>query len=63
MPFNHVLRKCTGDNKISKSHGKFNHLIYINDKKLFAKVKTTRDSDLKRMYKQDIAMEFGIETI
>ena len=38
MPLNHILRKCTGGYKLTKSQEKINHLMYI-DKKLFAKSK------------------------
>ena len=39
MPLNHIIRKCTAGYKISKSQEKINHLIYIDDIKLFAKKK------------------------
>ena len=31
MPLNHILRKCTGGYKLSKSQEKNDHLIYMND--------------------------------
>ena len=34
---NHILRKCTGGYKLSKSQEKLNHQIYMDDIKLFAK--------------------------
>ena len=37
MPLNHILRKCTAEYKLSRSQEKINHLIYIDDIKLFAK--------------------------
>ena len=37
MPLNHILRKCTAGYKLSRSQEKVNHLIYIDDIKLFAK--------------------------
>ena len=36
MPLNNILRKCTAGNKLSKSQ-KINHLMYIDDIKLFAR--------------------------
>ena len=37
MPRNHILRKCTARYKISRSQEKINHLMYIDDIKLFTK--------------------------
>ena len=37
MPLNHILRKCTAGYKLTKSQEKINHLIYMDDIKLFAK--------------------------
>ena len=37
MPLNHILRKCTAGYKLSRSYEKINHLIYMDDIKLFAK--------------------------
>ena len=37
MPLNHILRKCTAGYKLSKSQKKINHLMYMEDIKLFAK--------------------------
>ena len=37
MPLNHILRKCTGGYKLSKSQEKINHLMYMDDIKMFAK--------------------------
>ena len=37
MPLNHMLRKCTSGCKLTKSQEKINHLMYMNDIKLFAK--------------------------
>ena len=39
MPLNHKLRKCSGRYKLSKSQEKINHLKYMDDIKLFAKMK------------------------
>ena len=37
VPLNYILRKCTGECKLYKSQEKINHLMYIDDIKLFAK--------------------------
>ena len=63
MPLNHILRKCTAGYKLSRSQEKVNHLMYMEDIKLFAKY----EKELKtlihtiRISSQDIGMEFGIE--
>ena len=37
MPLNHILRKCTAGYKLSRSQEKINHLMYMDDTKIFAK--------------------------
>ena len=37
MPLNHILRKCSAGFKLSKSQEKINHLMYMDNIKLFAK--------------------------
>ena len=37
MPLDHILRKCTAGYKLSRSLEKVNHLMYMDDIKLFAK--------------------------
>ena len=37
MPLSHILRKCIGGCKLTKSQEKINHLIYMDNIKLFAK--------------------------
>ena len=37
MPFNHFLWIFTAGYKLSKSHEKINHLMYMNDIKLLTK--------------------------
>ena len=62
IPLNHLLRKCTVGYKLSRSQEKINHLIYMDDIKLF-----TKNEELEtlihavRIYSKDIGMEFGIE--
>ena len=36
MPLSYVQRKCTGGYKLHKSQEKINHLMYMDDIKLFA---------------------------
>ena len=36
MPLNHILRKCTDRYKLFKSQEKINHLMYMDNIKLFA---------------------------
>ena len=63
MPLNHILRKCTAGYKLSRSQEKINHLMYMDDIKLFAKNERELESLIHavRIYSQDIGMEFGIE--
>ena len=39
MPLNHILRKCTAGYKLSRTREKINHLMYMDDIKIFAKMK------------------------
>ena len=63
MPLNHKLRKCTAGYKLSRSQEKINHLIYMDDVKLFVKTKKELETLIHpiRIYSQDIGMEFCIE--
>ena len=63
MPLNHILRKYTAGYKLSRSQEKINHLMYIDDIKLFAKNEKGLETLIHtvRIYSQDIGMEFGIE--
>ena len=63
MPLNHILRKCIARYKLSKSPEKINHLMYMDDIKLFAKNEKELETLIKtvRIYSQDIGMEFAIE--
>ena len=63
MPLNHILRKCTAGYKLSRSQQKVNHLMDMDDIKLFAKYEKELET-LKhtiRIYSRDIGMEFGVE--
>ena len=63
MFLNHILRKCTARYKLSRSQEKFNHLMYMDDIKLFAKNEKELETliHIIRIHSQDIGMEFGIE--
>ena len=63
MPQNHIIRKCTAGYKLSRSQEKINHLMYMDDIKLFAKNLKEMETLINtiRIYRQDIGMEFGIE--
>ena len=37
MPLNHVIRKCAAGYKLSRSQEKVNHLMFMDDIKLFSK--------------------------
>ena len=60
---NHILRKCAAGYKLSRSQEKINHLMYMDDIKLFAKNERELETLIHavRIYNQDIRMEFGIE--
>ena len=64
MPLNHILRKCTAGYKLSRSQEKVNHLMYMDDIKLFAKNEKELESLIHtvRIYSRYIGMEFAIET-
>ena len=53
---------CNGY-KLSRSQEKINHLMYMDDIKLFAKSKRELENFIHavRIYSQDIGIEFGIE--
>ena len=63
MPLNHILRKCTAGYKLSRSQEKINHLMYIDDIKLFAINEKELETLIHtvRIYSQDIGMNFSIE--
>ena len=63
MPLNHKLRKCTAGYQLSKSQEKINHLMYIDDIKLFANNEKELETLIYavRIYTKDIGKGFGIE--
>ena len=63
IPVNHILGKCTVRYKLIKPQEKINHVLYMDDIKLFAKNEKELETLIHavRIYNQDIEMEFGIE--
>ena len=63
MPLNHILRKYAAGYKLSRTQEKINHLMYMDDIKLFAKNEKELETliDAVRIYSQDLGMEFCIE--
>ena len=63
MPLNHILKKCAAGYKLSGSQEKINHLMDMDDIKLFAKKEKELETLIHavRIYSQDIGMEFDIE--
>ena len=60
MLLNHILRKYTAGYKLSRSQEKFNHLMYKDDIKLFAKNEKELETNTHRIFSRDIEMEFDI---
>ena len=62
MPLNHILKKCTGGYKLTKSQEKINHLMYMNEIKQFTKNEKELETLIQavRIYSEDIGMELGI---
>ena len=63
IPLNLIRRKCTAGYKLSKSQEKINHLMNMENIKLFAKNEKELETLIQtmRIYSQDILMEYGIE--
>ena len=63
MPLNHILKKCRAGYKLSRSQEKIDHLMYMDDIKLFAKNEKELETLIHtvRIYSQDKGMEFSIE--
>ena len=63
MPLNHILRKFPAGYKLCKLQEKINHLMYMDDIKLFAKKEKEQETLIHaiRIYSRDIGIEFGIE--
>ena len=65
MPFNYILRKLTDGYNLSKSQEKINHLMFMDDIKLFAKNEKELVTLIHavRIYNQDMGMKFGKEKV
>ena len=63
MPLNHKIRKCTAGYKLSRSQEKINHLMYMDDIKLFAKNEKEMETLIHavRIYSQSMGMELGMK--
>ena len=64
IPLTHILRKSKPGYKFSGSGEKVNNLLYVDDLKMHRKNEKELDSLIQtvRVYRQDLRMEFGIET-
>ena len=60
---NYIIRKCTARYDLSKSQEKINHLMYMDDIKLFAKNVKELETVIEtvKIYNQDISMEYSIK--
>ena len=65
MPLNHKLRKCTAGYKLCRLQENINHLMYMDNIKLFAKNENELEILIHAVgiYSQDIGMEFGIKNL
>ena len=63
IPLTHILRKASAGYEFANSKKKTNHLLFMDDLKLYSKTEKTLDSLIKtvRIFSTDIKMEFGIE--
>ena len=61
MLLNYIYRKSTGRYKFRKSQEKINHLMYIDDIKLFGENRIRDPYTKNKIYSQDIRMKLGNE--
>ena len=63
IPLTHILRKASPGYEFASSKEKINHLLYMDNLKLYSKTEKTLDSLIQtvRIFSNDIKMEFGIE--
>ena len=63
IPLTLILRKCKNGYNFSRTKDKINHLLYMDDLKLFAKEEAGLDALIQtvRVFSSDFGMEFGIE--
>ena len=62
IPLILVLRQTKASYEVKKGGKKINHLLFMDDLKLFAKNEDQRDSlvNTVRIFSEDIKMEFGL---
>ena len=63
MPLNHIIMKYTAGYELSKSKEKINHLMHMNNIKLFSKYEKELETLIQTViiYSHDTGMEFGKE--
>ena len=63
MTINHILTNCIY--KLHKSKEKINHLMYMDDIKLFSKKEKELEILMQAVtiYREDTEMKFGIENV
>ena len=63
IPLSLILRKAKVAYEFSESKEKINHLLFMDDLKLYSRSEKELDSLLQtvRVFSEDIGMEFGIE--
>ena len=63
IPLSLILRKAKATYELSESKEKINHLLFMDDLKLYSQSEKGLDSLLQaaRVFSEDIGMEFGIE--
>ena len=61
-PQTYVLRRCTAGYEFSSSGSKINHLLFMDDLKLYAQKEKSLESLVQAVetYSNDTGMEFGI---
>ena len=65
IPLSLILRKEKAAYEISESKEKINHLLFMDDLKLYRRREKGLDSLVQavRVFSEDIGMEFGIENV
>ena len=63
MPLSLILRKVSAGYQMKKDGCKINHLLFMDNLKLFAKIEVEIDSLVQtfRIFSDDIGMQFGLE--
>ena len=65
IPLTYILRKSRPGYEFAKNGKKINHLLYMDDLKLFAKNEKDLDSLIQsvRVFSTDIGMQFGVKNV